>query len=123
LVREGRRSFLAEQIKAGVASDQRAINTAGLILRAVLAAIVGGYCNVIVSVKIEFGLTPDRGRLADSLPSFCFWLHRRSCRTSNWLFSIVDTNPARWVPDITEGRALHDFLWLVRLRFMHKAFA
>lgn len=97
-------SFLAEQLKAGLAADQRAINTA-VIIAAVLSAIVGGTAT-LVSVGIPlvwhlFGIVPLIACLV-----FALIFAVRAARPTP--FSFCGNNPLNWVPDINDGRSLHD---------------
>jgi hypothetical protein len=105
IVREAE-SFLAEQLKAGLASDQRAINTA-VYLAAVLAAIVGGTAT-LVSVNTQLGLH----LIGISLLVAClvFALVHAVLAARPTPFHYSGTNPARWVRDIEESRSLHDSL-------------
>jgi hypothetical protein len=103
IVREAE-SFLAEQLKAGLASDQRAINTA-VYLAAILAAIVGGTATLASVGNLPgshlTGIMPLIGCLV-----FALWFAVRAARPT--LFFYVGNNPTKWVPDIREGRSFHD---------------
>jgi hypothetical protein len=105
IVREAE-SFLAEQLKAGLAADQRAVNTA-VILAAVLAAVVGGAATMASATKALdwhlFGIGP---LVAGLVMALVFAL--RAARPTP--FSYCGNNPAKWVPDINDGRSLHESL-------------
>jgi len=105
IVREAE-SFLAEQLKAGLASDQRAINTA-VYLAAILAAIVGG-----TATLASVGKLPGWHLIAivPLMACLVFALGFAVSAARPTLFSYVGNNPANWVPDIKEGRPLHDSL-------------
>jgi hypothetical protein len=97
-------SFLTEQLKAGLAADQRAINTA-VILAALLAAIVGGTATLVaVGKSFEWHLLGVGALVACLVFALVFAM--RAARPT--AFSYSGNNPANWVPDIRDGRSLHE---------------
>jgi hypothetical protein len=97
-------SFLAEQLKAGLAADQRAINTA-VALAAVQAAVVGGTATLVSVGKFVQWHWFSVGPLVACL-TFGLVFAVRAARPTP--FSYSGTNPAKWIPDINDGRSLHD---------------
>ncbi|MCC8955695.1 hypothetical protein H8B02_20330 [Bradyrhizobium sp. Pear77] len=105
IVREAE-SFLAAQLTAGLASDQRAINTA-VYLAAILAAIVGGTAT-LVSVGTSLGWhLLGIGWIVGFL-AFALIHAVRAARPTP--FSYSGNNPAHWAPDVQEKRSLRDSL-------------
>lgn len=105
IVREAE-SFLAAQLTAGLASDQRAINTA-VCLAAILAAIVGGTATLIsVGTSLGWHLL---GIVWLAVCLIFALIHAvRAARPTT--FSYSGNNPANWVPDIREKRSLQESL-------------
>ncbi|WP_038382728.1 hypothetical protein [Bradyrhizobium elkanii] len=99
-------SFLAAQLTAGLASDQRAINTA-VYLAAILAAVVGGTATLI-SVHAPLGWhLLGVGWLVACL-TFALVHAARAARPTP--FNYPGNNPAKWEPDVREQRPLRDSL-------------
>jgi hypothetical protein len=96
-------SFLEEQLKAGLAADQRAM-TVAVILAAILAAVVGGTASLI-AVQTKFGWHfLAIGSLAVCL-SIALVFAMKAARPTSFFYS--GTNPIKWLPDIVDGRSLH----------------
>jgi hypothetical protein len=96
-------SFLADQLKSGLAADQRAM-TMAVILAAILAALVGGTASLIAA-KVHLGW-----HLLAVLPlatclSWALIYAVLSARPTYFCYS--GTNPTKWLPDINDGRPLH----------------
>jgi hypothetical protein len=102
IVREAE-SFLGEQLKSGLAADQRAM-TLAVILAAVIAALVGGTASLIAA-KIEIG--PHIYSLAPMvlLLSLALIFAVQAARPTSFFY--VGSNPRHWLADIREKRPLH----------------
>lgn len=96
--------FISEQLKAGLAADQRAVNTA-VILAALLAAIVGGTATLVSVHKVLPWHLGAVGVLVICLLFALVYALRAARPTS---FSYCGNNPANWIPDIDQGRSLHE---------------
>jgi hypothetical protein len=96
-------SFLADQLKSGLAADQRAM-TMAVILAAILAALVGGTASLIAA-KVHLGW-----HLLAVLPlviCLAWSLIYAVCAARPTYFYYSGTNPTKWLPDIKDGRPLH----------------
>jgi hypothetical protein len=96
-------SFLADQLKSGLAADQRAM-TMAVILAAILAALVGGTASLIAA-KVHLGW-----HLLAVFPlivclSWALVYAVQSARPTYFCYS--GTNPTKWLPDIKDERPLH----------------
>jgi hypothetical protein len=96
-------SFLADQLKSGLAADQRAM-TVAVILAAILAALVGGTASLVAN-GVRLGW-----HLLAALPlgvclSFALIYAVRAARPTYFCYS--GTNPTKWLPDIKDQRSLH----------------
>lgn len=96
-------SFLADQLKSGLAADQRAM-TVAVILAAILAALVGGTAS-LVAAGVKLGW-----HLFAALPlAICLSLALiyavQAARPTYFCYS--GTNPTKWLPDISDARSLH----------------
>lgn len=95
-------SFLAEQLKSGLAADQRAM-TLAVILAAIIAALVGGTASLIAA-KIEIGLHIISVMLMVLFLSFALIFAVIAARPTP--FCYVGSNPKHWAPDVLQKRPL-----------------
>jgi hypothetical protein len=97
-------SFLGEQLKSGLAADLRAM-TMAVILAAILAALVGGTAS-LVAAGIKVGWHVIAVLPLAACLSFALMFAVMAARPTS--FSYTGTNPTKWIPDIKDGRSLHD---------------
>jgi hypothetical protein len=94
--------FLAEQLKAGLAADQRAMQMA-VMLAAILAALVGGTAS-LVAAKIS--VWPHIISVGIMLPFLTVALIFAVMAAQPTTFCYAGSNPKHWVNDVRDGRSL-----------------
>ncbi|MDP9147914.1 MAG: hypothetical protein M3N22_09655 [Acidobacteriota bacterium] len=103
IVREAE-SFLGEQLKAGLAADQRAMNFA-VMLAAIVATLVAGSASLIAS-HIDVWPHIIAVILAVAFFAAALLFTVQAARPAYFYYS--GSNPKHWIPDIQKGRSLHE---------------
>jgi hypothetical protein len=76
-----------------------------VILAAILAAVVGGSASLVAAgVKLGWHLVAA----APLVACLSFALIHAVMAARPTLFCFSGTNPTKWIPDVTDGRSLHD---------------